>query len=68
MAIIYNGAEVQPFAANVQETDFSKVTARPEFVLEGKKFYNETGQLQTGTASLKIDGESGGESGGGAEH
>ena len=50
MAIIINGAEVAPCIANYQDTDFSKVTVRPEFVAAGKYFYDEKGQLQVGTS------------------
>lgn len=44
-----NGKEVAPSIASLQPTDFSKVTARPEFVLKGKKFHDEAGQLREGT-------------------
>lgn len=50
MAIIYNGKEVAPSIANLQETDFSKVTVQPEFVAAGKYFYDEKGQLRVGTS------------------
>lgn len=52
MAILYKGSGVAPNVANLQETDFSEVTVHPEFVLKGKKFYDETGQLKQGTATL----------------
>jgi dihydrofolate reductase len=52
MAIIYDGREVAASFTNLQETDFSKVTAHPEFVAKGKTFYDETGQLQEGTAEF----------------
>lgn len=60
MSIKYNGAQVSMCIANYQPTDFSKVTAHPEFVLRGKTFYDETGQLKHGTAALEHEGESGG--------
>ena len=50
MAILFNGAEIAPNIVNQQPTDFSKVTARPEFVAAGKYFYDEKGQLQVGTS------------------
>ena len=50
MAIKYQGSEIAPSIVNLQETDFSKVTARPEFVAAGKTFYDEKGQLQVGTS------------------
>ena len=50
MATFINGAEVVPSIEKLQETDFSKVTARPEFVAAGKTFYDETGQLRVGTS------------------
>lgn len=52
MAILINGAAVAPSFGNVTQTDFSDVTAHPEFVQKGKKFYDETGRLKTGTAEL----------------
>lgn len=50
MAILYNGKEIAPSIANLQETDFSKVTVQPEFVAAGKYFYNEKGELCVGTS------------------
>ena len=47
-----NGNTVAANMNNLQPTDFSKVTAHPEFVLKGKTFYDETGQLREGTAAL----------------
>ena len=52
MAIIFNGAEIAPNIVNQQQTDFSKVTVQPEFVMKGKFFYDETGQLREGTAEF----------------
>lgn len=52
MSILYQGKKVTPNIVNCQETDFSKVTARPEFVMKGKKFHDEAGQLREGTAEL----------------
>lgn len=49
---IFNGVELDASMATYQQTDFSKVTARPEFVLKGKTFYDETGQLRVGTAEF----------------
>ena len=60
MSILYNGKCVAPIVAKYDPTDFSEVTARPEFVLKGKKFHDVTGQLKTGTATFQINGESGG--------
>lgn len=48
MAIKFNGATISPSAENLQPTDFAAVTARPEFVLKGKTFYDEAGQLRVG--------------------
>lgn len=56
MSIKFNGAQISLSIANYQPTDFSKVTARPEFVLKGKTFHDETGQLKTGTAALSLTG------------
>lgn len=56
MSIKFNGATVTPSFENLQPTDFSKVTAHPEFVLKGKTFYDETGQLREG--ALKLSGVS----------
>ena len=53
MSIKINGSAVSPSFENLQATDFSKVTAQPEFVLEGKNFYDETGQLREGTLPAK---------------
>lgn len=50
--IIINGKEVGACIANYQTTDFSQVTAHPEFVLKGKTFHDETGQLREGTADF----------------
>ena len=44
-----NDKAVSPCVSTCQNADFSKVTAHPEFVVAGKTFYDETGQLQTGT-------------------
>lgn len=52
MAIIYGGKIISPSINNLQQTDFSKVTAHPEFVVKGKTFYDETGQLKTGTSDI----------------
>ena len=49
MSIQINGSVVSTSVNNLQQTDFSKVTAHPEFVLEGKKFYDNKGQLREGT-------------------
>lgn len=61
MSIKFNGATLSPSIENLQPTDFSKVTARPEFVLRGKKFYDEAGQLRVGEMlfSGSVDSESG---------
>ena len=65
--IKYNGKEIGSSIGNYQPTDFSKVTAHPEFVLKGKKFYDETGRLREGTAALKITHEDGSDGGTGAD-
>ena len=52
MSIKMNGKNVGSCIANYQPTDFSKAPLRPEFVLKGKKFYDETGQLQVGTLEI----------------
>lgn len=44
-----NGEEVTPTIVRHDPTDFSEVTARPEFVFKGKKFHDATGQLREGT-------------------
>ena len=49
MAILINGAPVAPSFGTITPTDFSDVTAHPEFVVKGKTFRDETGQLKTGT-------------------
>lgn len=46
--IQYNGNDVGASMTNYQPTDFSPVTAHPEFVLKGKKFFDETGTLREG--------------------
>lgn len=56
MSIKFNGAQISLSIANYQPTDFSKVTAHPEFVLKGKTFHDETGQLKEGTAALSGTG------------
>ena len=48
--LFINGKKAAPTIANQQDTDFTKVTARPEFVAEGKYFYDETGTLRVGTS------------------
>ena len=50
--IVFNGKEVGHSNGTLLPTDFTKVTTQPEFVLKGKKFYDETGQLREGTALL----------------
>ncbi len=52
--IKYNGQEVGYSNGVFESTDFSMVTARPEFVLKGKKFYDEAGQIREGVASLTV--------------
>lgn len=52
----YNGKKLDSVIYHERETDFSKVTAHPEFVLKGKTFHDETGQLKTGTAALSLTG------------
>lgn len=47
--IYINGKRVGHKSVTIQPTDFSKATARPEFVMNGKTFYDATGQLQEGT-------------------
>ena len=52
MSIQINGSQLSTSVNNLQPTDFSKVTAHPEFVAKGKTFYDETGQLREGTAEF----------------
>lgn len=52
MAIYYGGKLIAPNINNLQQTDFSKATAHPEFVAKGKAFYDETGQLREGERYL----------------
>ena len=61
MKSLYNGKKLGSVIYHERATDFSKVTAHPEFVLKGKTFHDETGQLKTGTAAFSI---AGGNSGG----
>lgn len=49
MSTFYNREPVSAEIARLDPTDFSAVTARPEFVLKGKKFHDVTGQLREGT-------------------
>lgn len=49
MAILMNGAPVAPSFGTIAQLDSSGVTVRPEFVVNGKKYYNDKGQLETGT-------------------
>ena len=49
MAILINGAPVAPSFGTITPTDFSGVTVHPEFVVKGKQYHNEKGELETGT-------------------
>lgn len=57
MSIKFNGERVGTCITNYQPTDFSQVTTQPEFVLKGKKFYDETGQLREGTAVFNMSSD-----------
>lgn len=49
MAILMNGVAVAPSFGTIAQIDFSGVTVHPEFVVKGKKYYNDKGQLEAGT-------------------
>ena len=49
MSTFFNREPVSAEIVRLDPTDFSAVTARPEFVLKGKKFHDVTGQLREGT-------------------
>lgn len=55
MSIKYNGAEIGSCIGNYQQTDFSQATVQPEFVVKGKKFYDDKGQLREGTLTAYGD-------------